>query len=415
MTQGYTGYEFIRDYFTRCRIRCTECSSFTNNRCSVLDNATNILDAECYSVYQLALAIQQSHTEEERIMGISKRSAEFKNKKYHVLIITHSHCADGLASAAVATKKLVELLGSAVNIEYWPAAYKVQELAAISEQLASVHYDAIYCVDYSLPVALIEQVNDLGSTQLVIIDHHKTAKEMYFSDRVQTVNIAMGINTAIIVEDEECGATASWNYFFPEHAHMPSLLAYIRDYDLWIKDYGDTTEALNLYIKQLLGKVAFPDLGLDTLPAYTYAVDAIIDLMNDEAKTLAALEEGRKMLEAFNEVVRYYTDKAELMVHPDLPEVKQVAVVATPYKYVSAVGNALCTKYKVIAVLLPMDISEASSISLRSNDTIPVDVSAIAKSLGGGGHRNAAGFPWDSAWAAKLSIGDIGTEPDIRH
>jgi oligoribonuclease NrnB/cAMP/cGMP phosphodiesterase (DHH superfamily) len=68
----------------------------------------------------------------------------------------------------------------------------------------------------------------------------------------------------------------------------------------------------------------------------------------------------------------------------------EVPVVNCNAKYASDVGNALAVQLGKFGVTC-FDTAKERVFSLRSTDET-LDVSAIAKMFGNGGHRNASGF-----------------------
>jgi oligoribonuclease NrnB/cAMP/cGMP phosphodiesterase (DHH superfamily) len=61
---------------------------------------------------------------------------------------------------------------------------------------------------------------------------------------------------------------------------------------------------------------------------------------------------------------------------------------------ISEIGNAICLKYNVPAMMYFILETGEVIFSLRSTDDLH-DVSKIAKAYSGGGHRNACGFKGD--------------------
>ena len=94
-----------------------------------------------------------------------------------VLIAYHAHCIDGFTSAWACHKGVVET-GEAVaeRIELLPVSYDDLD----EFELVCCDYDIIYVVDFSLPLDVLEAIQESSfPTRVTIIDHHKTAQELY--------------------------------------------------------------------------------------------------------------------------------------------------------------------------------------------------------------------------------------------
>lgn len=159
---------------------------------------------------------------------------------YH--IIYHNHCVDGYASQFVFSTyyPFTSHHSSAdeYSIRYYPADYnKPIDLINPKKQ------DKIFILDFSVSPFYLggwaEQVNEVW-----VIDHHKTAFEMYEGIEFQD-------NVHIKLDQNYCGCVLTWafcTYGEPANVHRASpLLAYIQDRDLW-KFHLPDSEAINALI-----------------------------------------------------------------------------------------------------------------------------------------------------------------------
>lgn len=282
------------------------------------------------------------------------------DRKY--LIAYYAHCIDGFTAAYTAHTGLTKNRKvDPKNISLLPIEYgKLDELHAVVGKV-----DELYIVDFSLPVATLaayeETYPDLVT---VVIDHHKTAQEMYGS--LNTIHGAQ-----IVFDLNESGATLTWRYFFA-CAPVPKLLQYVRDYDLW-KFELDGTKYINRYLRvqaQTLERWAFIEQD------FMYACSV------REAKGLG------EAIELYHQQV--VADLVDTAVDIALAGEIGKVVNCSPH-FASDVGHELALLSGTFgATWQQAGVNSVAKWSLRSNGEY--DVSAIAKQFGGGGHRNAAGF-----------------------
>lgn len=230
--------------------------------------------------------------------------------------------------------------------------------------------EKVIIVDFSFPTQLLESLADRGC-KLTVIDHHKTALENLstLSDRIlQRFDM------------EECGATLTWKYFFPDQPY-PHFLLYVRDRDLWQHQLPMTHE-----IHAAIGHIG-----------RSFALYDSFEHLSQEQLQAAFGNLGAKLLEEKRSKVELIAAHAEMYVI-STPEAKYT-VPGVILRFdgsedylVSDICDRLYTHLYPTAEFVFCSTSE-HTISLRSNkDESNFDVSAIAKYFGGGGHRNAAGF-----------------------
>ena len=204
-----------------------------------------------------------------------------------------------------------------------------------------------------------------AADRVTVLDHHVTARDRYQSD-LSLVNAMEDLGNDIVYDMTRSGAVLAWRYF-AEGAPVPDLLRYVEDQDLWNWALTDS-EAVNAAIA-----------------AYPHSFEAWSELA---ARPIAELaREGEPLVRSNRmEVERILQSAHRLFVAEQPVE----AVNATHGR--SAVGHALASRrafgrewgcvYRVSG-----DMVYATLYSIGD-----LDVATIAASLGGGGHRNAAGF-----------------------
>jgi uncharacterized protein len=257
-----------------------------------------------------------------------------------IYVLFHDSCSDGFTAAYVAWKKFGD------KATYIPIQYG-KPLPEIPDQ------SEVYILDFSYSKQILEDLWK-RSLKLVVLDHHKTAEQEL-----------SGLPYAWF-DQKECGATLSWKHFFPEQP-MPELLLHIRARDLWLWDQPKSREINAALSIQDRTFEHWDELFSYPICDFVKAGEIILIVQDRQVKGLV--------------------EKA--YIH----QISQYNVpVVNSSLYQSEIGEALCKKYPdnpFSGVYFWKD--EKTRIwSLRSIGEF--DVSEIAKSLGGGGHRNAAGF-----------------------
>jgi hypothetical protein len=255
--------------------------------------------------------------------------------KHYSHILYHAGCPDGFGAAYAAWKKF------GVCSTYIPINHgdPLPELPATADVLM---------VDAAYPRAKhLDLVSRVRS--VVVVDHHKSAQE----------DIGDLPNTHF--DMDHSGAVLAWQHL--HDALTPTLLKYIEDRDLWrfgLPDSQEISAALSAYPMQF-------ELW-DSFNVRHLAVEGIAILRLKMQKVVEMCE-------------RAFWGK--VCGH-------DVLVVNTTV-FGSEVGNELCKANPS----MPFAAYFFEKKGLRCWGLRSVgdfDVSAIAKKLGGGGHRNAAGF-----------------------
>ncbi len=312
------------------------------------------------------------------------------------LVLYHANCADGFGAAFAAWLKLGD------DAEYRAVSYG-EDLGLDSPNGANtntVYWNGrvVYILDFSLPR---EQMDTLFSiTKKVIwLDHHKTAMETYlemhpslkrtYNTEDDTVHYESYGISKIILDNNKSGAMISWEYFHPDK-EVPMLIKHIDDYDRWqfrIEGTKEFSKALWSYAPW-----SFADWNhwLKTSENSVFGCQAFYS-------------EGAAILRAHNQnvqsVVKGSTQEcwigySRTKINPiqNWESFRGLAANCPPHLS-SDVGHELANQSGTFGLVWHMDKDGKIKCSLRSNGDY--DVSAIAKALGGGGHRNAAGFETD--------------------
>lgn len=255
----------------------------------------------------------------------------------------HHNCFDGIASAWVAKRAIPD-------VELVPAVYgmDVPELGA---------GDNVYIVDFSFPRDIMIDINQRVA-MLRVLDHHKTAQEN-----------CVGLDFCTF-DMNESGASLAWKYFFP-HKPIPTLIKYIKDRDLWLFKEDDS-EAVNAYIQ-------------------SYPMD--VNIYDDLALNLdtgwglrSAMEQGKAIERYKNQLVQQIIKNRFITFIGDY----RVPVVNCPV-LMSEVGHALAELNEGPFGAYYFDRRDGF-VQWGARSIGDFDVSEVAKTFGGGGHKNAAGW-----------------------
>lgn len=234
----------------------------------------------------------------------------------------------------------------------------------------------IYFLDICPPRDTLLRLANLLATsgnKVYVLDHHKSAQADL--DGVDHPNLV------VTFDMEQSGAMLAWNRFnWP--VPPPVFVQLVQDRDLWKFELEGTKE----------------------FSSFLFAQEYDFENWNVLANGMEDLE-TRHTIFAIGEGIlgKHYKDIRELIAGGQVIEMTidghKVPAVNVPYFYASEMGHALLEQYPDAPFAATFYLEQNTSrFSLRSTDD-RIDVSAIAKKFGGGGHRNAAGFsqPGDGA------------------
>lgn len=257
------------------------------------------------------------------------------------LVIFHSQCRDGFAAAWTIWK-------AAPGAEFVPCAY--------GGEPPDVAGRDVIMVDFSFPRVVMEQLANVCAS-LVVLDHHKTAEEALKDWKHPKASVRFDMSRS--------GAGIAWDHYFPGKAR-PWTVDYVEDRDLW--RWGlPNSKAVNAY--------------LGTLP---YEFEPW-----DRAARLPLQEAGR-LGEAVEAQIAHYVHEVAANARRLKFEGQEIPCVNAPQVNISELVGELA-KGQPLAMGWWQRSDGSYSYSLRT-ERDDVDVSAIAKKYGGGGHAKAAGF-----------------------
>lgn len=285
-----------------------------------------------------------------------------------VLCIFHGNCADGFGAAWAVRHALGE-----ESVEFFAGFY--------GHEPPDVAGRDVVIVDFSYKRPALEKMAQAADT-LLILDHHKTAAEDLAGlppplDGPYNPNAMLHwqrqcnapCSLHALFDMERSGAGIAWDYFH-QGKPRPLLIDHIEDRDLWRFALPMTRE---------IQAAVF---------SYPYDFKRWDDLIRQaEGNGGAFLAAEGRAIER-----KHHKDIAELVSVTKRRMViggVSVPVANLPYTLTSDAGNLMAEGEPFAACfwLTP----EGAVFSLRSRED-GADVSEIAKSYGGGGHKHASGF-----------------------
>ena len=266
------------------------------------------------------------------------------------LILYHGKCTDGWAAAYTYSKR-------------YPHAALVPVSFSEPPPFELVEGKDVLVVDFSWKTRADNIKLSLLAKSFRILDHHKTAQALLEGLPFATFDM------------KRSGAGLAWDYLFGIDSVLdgqigatprPWYINYVEDYDLWTKKLPDT-DAINTYLR--------------SLPHTKEAWDDLHGWVSEEEA--ATIGEG--MLRQKNWEVETLAE----MANKGQGWGCTIGVVNVPYILASDLGHKLA-ETNDIGMTWYRRTDGLVIFSLRSIGDI--DVSKIAAKMGGGGHKNAAGF-----------------------
>lgn len=257
------------------------------------------------------------------------------------LCIYHANCVDGFGSATALYKAIPDA-------EFHAGVYGEEPPKCVDKN--------VYLVDFSYKRSVVEEMLKTARS-VTIIDHHKSA--------ILDLMDLSHPNLIKCFSANHSGAVMTWVYFFP-YEPVPMLLQHIEDRDLWQFKLENTNEVCA------------------TLYSHEFEFDQWMTFYEDLKPLIL---EGRALVRSRNKAIR------QMLNHK--PEIINIGGYDVPVMNVSpsiasevAQGLAQSGDFKFGAVY--HDTDGYRIFSLRSVNGF--DVSEVAVTYGGGGHKSAAGF-----------------------
>ena len=266
------------------------------------------------------------------------------------LCIYHANCPDGFTAAWVVRNALA-LEG--LEVELFGGVY--------GEPSPSATGRGVFMVDFTYPNETMLHLAEQAEW-LVVLDHHQTA----FAN---LANVGSPGAAAVTIDMERSGARLAWDHFYGEGSEPPAIVRFVEDRDLWRFQYPETPAYF---------------AALTSHPYTLEAWDAIATQPLD-----AVLAEGRAIERYRRQLIELHLPNADLRVVAGV----WMPAVNCPYTIASDVAGELAkTAPRGVAAYYYDNLAtHTRHWGLRSTEDGP-DVAVLAESMGGGGHKHAAGF-----------------------
>ena len=275
----------------------------------------------------------------------------------------HAGCPDGLGAAWAARQAWGD------DAEYRPRNH--------DDAIDAPHFDGaqIAYVDIAPPNEELIELADIAA-QLIVLDHHVSSRDRVEAD-LRVDNALAGRGHEIRFDLSFSGAVLAWQYFQPDEP-VPDLLRYVQDQDLWSWKLPRSQE-----VNAAIG-------------SYPLNFEAWDELARRNIHSIA--DEGEPLVRAKRtEVERALHSAAPIVIHNRRVE----AINASAHR--STIGHELAKRAAFGEEWGCVYRITGNRVSASLYSIGDVDVAEVASSLGGGGHKNAAGFSLSlSDWQAML-------------
>ena len=271
------------------------------------------------------------------------------------LCIYHHGCTDGFAAAWAVRK----FYGDG-NVDFHPGIY--------GESPPKVTGRRVIIVDFSYRRDVLLSMQD--AEHILILDHHKSSQKAI-------VNLPENFST--VFDMERSGAMITWDHLFGPNP-APALFDHIQDRDLWQFWLPGTREIV---------------AALYSYPMEFQVWDDLIE------RVLTLKNEGRAILRAHDSTVASIVANCRRTA---IFRGIEAPIANAPYKYASDVGAELAKGHAFAATYYDDAAGRRWSLRSASNGA---DVSMIAESFGGGGHKHAAGFRMTREEAIDFEVAGI--------
>ena len=275
-------------------------------------------------------------------------------KDYNRIIIHHDD-TDGYMAAGIAASAF----GGKMHI--YPTTYG-RPFPFDPSQLTKNH--ELFILDFSYPATVLEYLNERVK-KLVVLDHHEGMRDEIAHLPYVTFNTDFS------------GAGLAWHYIVGEEVPFTEAVNLVDAYDLWDKN-----------------RPGYPWENVVKYHLGTEEHRSSLDFWANAAAQLFVPPEIMDLgTERFNELRAIAKDREEASHIEQIQDVR-FALFKAPAKWHSLVHDLVKESAGVdMTVSYAIDIKTKKLVfNVRSNVNSKITALQLAKSLGGGGHPQAAGF-----------------------
>jgi len=305
--------------------------------------------------------------------------------KQNYLILYHAHCLDGITAATITYKYLLESDVMDTNIVTRAVNY-TDPLEDIIACISSYRITDIYIVDFSFKKEDLYLLSE-GVNNIRLIDHHASAFRNLVDENYEVKkdsveqfiikDIAGMCKIQVILNNNESGASLCYKSLIDPcikgDSKLPRLVRYVKDYDLYRFTYRGT-KAVNKYLKMQ--------------EKSTYRFLSLLHKFEDA-------DFHKKVIITGESILQYEESLEEELISAGKTPIYISGVsglcVNAPGSLASSIGTKLAGKSGTFGATWFQAANGGVKFSLRSiGDSC--DVGKLAETMGGGGHKNAAGF-----------------------
>lgn len=298
-----------------------------------------------------------------------------------VYIIYHQDDLDGMASAAIAYKYVLENIvdNNPEDIITIPMSYG----KPLPFKVEKGNEDLFIFVDFILQP--FEQMLQFNPENLIIIDHHKTT--------IENLELNPDFKSSGLIGDldnKKSAAELAWEFFFPQQ-NIPLFVQYISYYDTWQNDLPGWNDILAFNEGMKIALQEFEEDKGSWLDLITWAMPnnyseyglAYASFLSE------TLRWGRKIyqnkVDAYNKMIKENSfisefDSYKVLVINANDDLRNFMLDSPTWKD-GEFDIAICFNWK----------QNSYTCHMRT-DKKDIDLSEIAKKYKGGGHRGASGF-----------------------
>lgn len=301
------------------------------------------------------------------------------------ILFYHKNCSDGSTAAAAYMARKNKHCNEA-HPAYEAVQYGDYDTVESFKEKFDIVGKHVLIVDFSFKWEVMRYLFE-NARLVVWLDHHKTALQTYCHGTgteyvekkgIHHIQHAFGNIQEIVLNENVSGAALMHQWLFSESLDcagkdtvldLPKLIQHIQDRDLWKFELPGTKElSCSLKLRQL-------------------KLEDWADLLVRDDKVKELIEEGKLINNVYQTQVHSIVGKAQ-----SIKIAGYKGLIVNSGLHISEIGHELAKKSGTFGAVWFWAGSYAV-VSLRSLGDL--DVSEIAKSFGGGGHRAAAGFKLD--------------------
>lgn len=292
-------------------------------------------------------------------------------------VFYHADCLDGFGAAYAAWRRF------GADADYRPMHYGNDWTPA------DVAHRDVYVLDFSFPPAVLKEIARRARS-VTQIDHHASARADWAPQLAAAAGSSLARHAegalAVLFDLDKSGARLAWEFFHPG-TPVPAALLHVEDQDLWRFRLPGTRAFCRALRLRPFDFAEWQRL-VDVAEAPEAAPFRALLVEGEAIERFLAIEVSRLAASGLVGTVRLPQPG-----DPGAAPVEGLAINANAV-FASDLGGALAERSGTFGLIWHLDADGWVKASLRGCNRL--DMAALARQFGGGGHPNAAGFrlPW---------------------